>query len=125
MTRVDGRKASAHRISNVREHNEPLTCRSTPHPSTEKHHEETIVPYIASTKTDCCQEDTNGKERCSLSKLSPQRVKNTKIRNALCRKTPTAVRLEEEGTNEIKYRPDFPKTNFGDNSHVWKSYPCP
>ena len=45
MARVDGRKASAHRISNVREHNEPLTCRSAPHPSTKKHHEETIVPY--------------------------------------------------------------------------------
>ena len=34
------------RISEIGgQHNERLTCRSTPHPSTEKHHEEIIAAY--------------------------------------------------------------------------------
>ena len=45
MANVDGRKTGADQISYIREHDERLTCRSTPHPSTEKHHEEIIAPY--------------------------------------------------------------------------------
>jgi hypothetical protein len=47
MANVDGRNADAgDQISYIRgQHNERLTGRSTPHPSTKKHHEEIIAPY--------------------------------------------------------------------------------
>ena len=47
MANVDGRKADAgDQISYIcGQHNERLTCRSTPHPGTEKHHEEIIAPH--------------------------------------------------------------------------------
>lgn len=47
MANEDGRKADAEdKFSYIGEqHNERLTCRSTPHPSTEKHHEEIIAAH--------------------------------------------------------------------------------
>ena len=48
------------------------------------------------------------KESCLLSKLSSQGVMNSKIRYRLCRQTPTAVQLKEEG-NAINYKPDSSK----------------
>ena len=47
MANEDGRKADAEdQFSHIGgQHNERLTCRSTPHPSTKKHHEEIIAAH--------------------------------------------------------------------------------
>ena len=89
MAKEDGRKADPEgQLSNIGgQHNERLTRRSTPHPSTKEHHEEIIaahalidfvdyssVEYGFYEYRDCCQEDTDSKERCSLSKLRSQEV---------------------------------------------------
>lgn len=47
MANEDGRKADAEdQLSYIGgQHNERLTCRSTPHPSTEKRHKEIIAAH--------------------------------------------------------------------------------
>lgn len=93
MANEDGRKADDIKWRKIsfmyigERYEEILTRRGTPHPSAEEHHKEVItanafVDFIDNGSVEFdfhqnryyCQEDTDGEEGCSLSKLKLQQV---------------------------------------------------